>query len=598
MSDPLFSDPAKLIIVNLAMVGLRSMCHTRSDAYAVTCAPLWRREQRPDLDDLGVGFPRYHWRAAPIGEDVGTTSCLHAVLLSLANCPCIRALDLRGNGLTIDDAQLLLQHISPELKFLNQIPLAATELELLELDRNLPEQAEGMAAEDESGVFARAIVDTEVVRLDEGDGWLLETLLAPDRVPELRALSIRHHALPSYSAQRGALFNFCEVLRSLPKLSAVYVRDCALSSAGSAALLETLAELAPHLQTFNGLPLQALHAAAPRSHAVSLDDAGVEWGDLTLGFMARRQLWDACSGPQSVDVRQRGITDAGVRGVISLCRASRLVVINLAGNPQITDAAVAELCRAVRTGDGLPQLRDFNARCCQALRARSAHCLIDLAWHAGERLRALQWLNGVELSRLQATKDLSAATRGGGCPPAIVRVVLPAKPDAPPQMLSECDAHFIAGILHHNEQVPFLHVHLQLEPWDSSVRASPVVHAEEPPPARTRLRAAAELDGQGTNLPWRGQAEARAQLYVDAVQKFLDAVPVSTRVHVSIAPRMPWQVGKYDAYSVLSRLRRKGIGSPPPRRAILGSSWRCSGGTGTWRRRGTASCRFSGARVS
>ena len=54
----------------------------------------------------------------------------------------------------------------------------------------------------------------------------------------------------------------------------------------------------------------------------------------------------------------------------------------------------------------------------------------------------------------------------------------------------------------------------------------------EAPPPRTLLRAAAELDGASLNLDWAAHHAARVQLHLDGVQRLLEAVPVTSKVHV------------------------------------------------------------------
>jgi len=606
--------------VSLLMCGLRSkMLQARPDEWPESSKPLWLgqgshlRFVRPgdELDapryaeedgDEDMSAPtRFHWRpdlrlgssraCARIAEELDpreptfAENLLHESLRSLLHedSP-VQDLDLRGNGLTREDANLLLDLVCNHrsLVRLNQLPVMEDEAatcKVLHIDGiGIVEPAKRQAGdedpygEDEEDpadeAYAKEVFETSFARMDDGDGYLFLQLVTPNSFPELREVSLRRLEIP----QDSTLAHLTDALLNLRSVEVLRISDLRLSSRGASLLLQAVAELAPRLVSLNGLPLSRLvqlkdhpEGGAP----LELSDS-IEWNDFTLGVMARLGLWSVVAfgtggaGLSDLKLEGHSLTDVGLRGLCAMLRhfagqgASRsgglvnLTKIDLSGNLQITDATVADLCHTLKTPYLSGALRgglcELNLRGCLRLKTRSSYELLNFMQHSregGATGSSLRMVNGVDMEALQA---IPRSTGGGSsrqtAPPMLLRNFLDVNSQTGGKAtslasMSECDIHFFAGVMHHFQTIPYCHVHIVVSPYllsatsgSSEFWGRPAHQAGAPcsndspfPPPVEGGKVAA--------------VAARLQAHIDSTCRLFEACPILAELRVSMVPSVP-----------------------------------------------------------
>lgn len=534
---------------------------------------------------------RFHWRpdlrlgspaaCAMIAEDLlpdepsFADNFLHEALKSLLHeDSTIQELDLRGNGLTKDDVNLLLDLVSSHrsLVRLNQIPVleeeAATCPSLIIDGTGMkgpekPQEEDDDEEDPADEAYAKEVFQHDVVRMDEGDGYVFLQLVAPNSFPELREVTLRKLEIPHDST----LAHITDALLQLRSVEVLRLSHLRLTSRGASLLLQAVAELAPRLTSLNGLPLARLVQLKdhPEGGPLDLGDS-IEWNDFTLGVMARLNLWPVISfGGAGINkelhLQGHSFTDVGLRGLCAMLRhfatqgppgrsgAVNLTKIDLSGNLQITDATVADLCHTLKTphmGSALRGLRELNLRSCMRLKTRSAYELLNFVQHVREAARDpgaqqnLRMVNGVDLEALQLS---SRADRGRHAAPSmLLRSFLEqqgAKENS--TSMTECDVHFFAGVMHQYQNIPYCHVHIviptsllkddassaSLDLWGRPLHLATMPCSNDspfpPPVAGGRLQAvAAQLQGQ-----------------VDATCRLFEACPALAELRISMIPAVP-----------------------------------------------------------
>lgn len=636
--------------LSLCMADLRprSKRFGRSDEFAESSRALWEGPRRlrhvgawDEFDPLlpegeEVEDPentRYHWRenlrigtaqadgALERANDLPfAESLIENALKSLfTDNPQLTSLDLRGNGLTRDDANLILDLLeqNKDLETLNMMPVVeeqAKSTKTLRLDGTGIDKSVGNTSEDQdddpfgdggggggnSGeVFAVEALEADVVRLDEGDGWLFYSLVTPNYFPELQSVEIRNHEIPDTS-----LTHITDALLNMPTVCSLQLSELLLSSRGATLLLCAVVELAPRLVNLNGLPLKQLTKLSKSAEHQPLElPEDVQWNDFSLGAMARLSLWphatfpaavaDNSNEPQPADfhLQGRNLTDVGLKGFCIMLRhfaglertnppsgirtvAPHIVRVDLSGNAQISDATVADICHTLQhptLGSSLRHsLRDLSVRSCPRLRSRSAFELLSLVQHVREVVRdsahaaggtlsalggSLQMLNGMDLATLQSP----ARTQGGrlvNAPPMLLRTLVEQlergrRPKANAGMLSECDVAFFASMLHTFAQIPYCHVHIVVPPeprhpkkgqvlqWgrESSIRGS----ADAAEAGSFFGDEARPVSNDSPFPPPDASAEGAAavQAHLDAARRLFEACPIATQLRLSAAPCIP-----------------------------------------------------------
>lgn len=648
-------DQLALTKLSLCMCNLRArlLQAARPDEYADTCKSLWygprrhqlvgswdefeppvdeEEEEDQDQEDQDQRPVRYHWQhRLRIGtrqaytwaqppesletEPSNEPSCAESLLIDglrslLPETPTLTSLDLRGNGLTKEDACYLLSLLEQQenLVYLNIIPVTPDEarscrvldfngtgIEKGTTDVNKDDDPYGDDDDDDppGESYAQDALEADMVRLDEGDGYIFLSVITRDYFPELRSVVLKQHEIPD-----STLTHITDALVNLPTIETLHLSDLRLSSRGASLLLSAVAEMAPRLASLNGLPLASLVQLRDSPEGSPLELTGpIEWNDFPLGAMARLNLWSrACFPPAAEDgyvpefsLQGRGLTDVGLRGLCAMLRhfagqdrgpASplpgrggplHLTRIDLSGNMQITDATVADLCHTLQhrsMGESLRHgLRDVSVRSCMRLHTRSAYELLNLAQHARDSGRdgsavlggCLQTLNGVDLAALQAMGRATAAGgRSGsaparsqqGAPPMLLRTFVELdrtrhcyKPEFP--ALSECDVHFFASMLHMFSQIPYCHVHIVIPAskqaeaggQDANMLWGPPGPFEEEGPFPS---ASAVSNDSPFPPPEISQETVKAvQGHLDAARRLFEACPISTQLRLSVAPLVP-----------------------------------------------------------
>uniref|UniRef100_A0A0G4IB82 Uncharacterized protein n=1 Tax=Chromera velia CCMP2878 TaxID=1169474 RepID=A0A0G4IB82_9ALVE len=532
------------------------------------------------------------------GESVaGANERRHAalfqeILTSLMELPALQTLDLRGNGMTKEDGLHLLGLLeaNSSLRVLNGIPVMvddARSCEFLDFDgaglpsspvggdpaggraggkgKNRRSTAGGRSGgfggrggggrggsqdfdDPEGHVYARSAIDCPagIVRLDEGDAFLLGSLLTEANFPGLSRVRLARHAIGD-----EALPFVTDAILAMPAVRGLFLSDIRLSSRGVSLFVSALCEIAPRLESLNGLPVAAMLAASapvplPSEGRVEGAPGGmVEWNDFSLAVLQRLQLWhkidargsgDGGGGPlgESLDLPRGEVSDAGVRGVCALIgspaglyaplppqltgafsAAASVRHLNFSYSPFLTDSAVCELCRCImalksaakpggggggRGGtSGAPvALSTLNIRFCPRLRVRSAIELVRLAQTCGDAVRVI---NGVDLATLHLSGKLMESIvqnlqmtqnqQGYAKHPAHLHALSAVPPllvrtsPTPSRMLTEGDAHFFAHLLHIFPHIPYLHIHIELPSLSQQRKAASTLPPDFHPDSQT-----------------------------------------------------------------------------------------------------------------
>lgn len=636
----------QIVKLSLCMCNLRKYISkvARPDEWADPSKVLWyspQRFRRPGDWDEFDPWPqddveeeeedqdrhvRYHWdRALRIGSKFSAAmhavasdpqavsfqdDLLHDSLKSLLEeSPRLTWLDLRGNGLNREDANVvlsLLESLDPSFRYLNQIPVTmneANECVKLDLDgTGIPRYQGALGGgqkndnvfdddddpeEPEGEYFARQALESDYVRLDEGDGFLIVSLINSTNFKTLQSVSIRRHEIPDVT-----LPHICDALLSVPSINRLLLTDIRLSSRSALLLLSAVAEMAPRLVSLNGLPISRLLQLRDSSDGGPVELSGaVEWNDISLGAMARLNLWPVAAWPvhdqdgsgNDFQLQGRSITDVGLRGLCQMLRyfagqerpersggmgRGHLVLtrIDLSGNPAITDAPVADLCHTLQHpvvgGNIRHSLRELDLRSCMRLKSRSAHELLQLIQRLREAALAqgsqalgssLQMLSGVDLQALQAFSRTGSHTRQS-VPPMLLRSFVESGEghDAKAQLgkLSECDVHYFASILHLFPAIPHCHLHIVI-PGDVHSGPSQLVgetdvwgSPDDEVPAHQGgiLMPAVPVSNHSPfPAPYSTTAKTAAsiQAHLDLAKRLFEACPISTQLRLSMAPCIP-----------------------------------------------------------
>jgi len=628
--------------LSMCMCNLRSYIGkvARPDEWADPSKVLWlspQRHRRPgdwdEFDPLPADdveeeeddpdrHVRYHWDPAlrigskhsasmhAVAADPQSASfqddLLHESLRSLLkDCPTLTWLDLRGNGLNREDANVVLTLLDEQdqsIVYLNQIPVTMNEANdciKLELDgTGIPRYTGAVAGRKPEGVFddnddpdepegelyARQALESDYVRLDEGDGFLIVSLINQTNFKTLQSVSIRRHEIPDIT-----LPHICDALLSIPSITRLQLTDIRLSSRSALLLLSAVAEMAPRLLSLNGLPLSRLLQLRDSSDGTPVELPGsVEWNDISLGAMARLNLWpvsawplhDQDGGGNEFHLQGRSITDVGLRGLCQMLRyyagqerpersgglnkgSLVLTRIDLSNNPAITDAPVADLCHTLQhpvVGNNIRHsLRELDLRSCMRLRSRSAHELLQLIQRLREAALAqgapalgssLQMLSGVDLQALQAFSRSGSNTRQS-VPPMLLRSFVETGEghDAKAQLgkLSECDVHYFASILHLFPAIPHCHLHIVIPGENPSklvesadVWGSP--EDDEPAHHGGVLMPSVPVSNHSPfPAPYSTTAKTAnsIQAHLDLAKRLFEACPISTQLRLSMSPCIP-----------------------------------------------------------
>lgn len=590
-------------------------------------------------DEAGVedAYVRYQWRpgsdvrigtrrAADMVENASASSTLpfgeillHDILKSLLapQASMLQILDVRGNGLTRSDANLLLalteQHQT--LVLLNEIPVVMDRaqttttlvLDSTKIDKRTRFADDGADDDDaEEGpvgeVLAAEAIEAEMVRMDDGDGFIFLSLLTPQWFPRLKRIELRRLEIP----QDSTLAHMTDAMLGLPCLKELVLSELKLSGRGASLLLQAVAEMASNIDSLNGLPLSRLVARREAAAAGGGIDSGplvqlptdIEWNDFPLGAMARLGLWPAASAPVpppppaiegSLGLRGAHLTDVGLRGLCTMLRhfggmpqqpgtrttsgPLQLTTIDLSGNPFLTDDAVGDLCHALQhptMGASLrSSLRELSLRSCARLKARSALELQGFVLHVRDGSRtgepgALQFINGVDMEALQAA-GRSGAGRGssaGSSTAVVLRTYVEApgtssgaNPTPRFSSLSECDVIFFASMLHLFPFIPYCHVHVLVPLVGGPHPANKIATSGLSTWGRDLDLARPDVAGSNpltttpavsNESPFPAPTCPSSRAFADIVQKHLNATqrlfeacPFSMQLRFSMAPVIP-----------------------------------------------------------
>jgi len=388
-------------------------------------------------------------------------------------------------------------------------------------------------------VFAKSLFGADMVRLDEGDGYLFASLVTKKNFPALRTIVLRRHIIPDTT-----LTYICDALISLDTVEELQLLKLDLSNRAGNLLLSACVEIAPRLQILNGVPLSRFVGERHGGSNASAAGGGypaqdVAWNDFSLGTMARIKLWNCFSWRNCREpfVFEKKITDVGLRGLCTLLRCAgdnedkfgrildtppNILQIDLSNNEMISDAAVAELCRTLQLPYRNPTLNEVSVRYCKKLKACSSFELYHLLHPRTEDEKTtgcsnLHIINGVDIYALQSTAKV-----GKPSPPFIIRV-------AEDKMLSECDVHFFAQILHMFPNIPHCHLHIMLPPHKPADRG----------PMFAELQRSFSDSTNDKPFPVPTNKPPDLQATMNIAIRFFDASPVSTRLQISIIPMLP-----------------------------------------------------------
>ncbi|KAF4754285.1 hypothetical protein FOZ62_028911, partial [Perkinsus olseni] len=305
------------------------------------------------------------------------------VLLTLLRRPGLESVDIRGNGLSVEDAELIWAEVfsglpKRKLRCINEVALDERD-RVLRLDA--PEGSE------------------DRVRLSSGDIWVYEQLALFLRENHaVRKLSMRR--LDFYDGE-GYLLGLLEAILSGTVIE-LQIVDClmgpGLSRSVWAILLEKLTDPGARLESFNGLTIEKgkLSWLSPCS----------EWNDLSLALAATLPCNRSMPAPLSVSVSGENITDFGLTKSAELIRSGVATVsqeINLEGSRHVTDWGVKATVDALLScHTGVEELRSISFDNCPAVNPRSAFELM----RAVQSLRHLRRINGFDLVAVRDEGEL------------------------------------------------------------------------------------------------------------------------------------------------------------------------------------------------
>ena len=553
--------------LHLCMMDLRLQCDKmRADEFAATSMTLWEpRPNREEGEDRknqlgGDGKPwarlgggcKFHWRpeitlgsAAAVEqarfksptesaegiERQSLNQLLTDCLASFFRNPSITNLDLRGNHLSKHDAHNILTCLpgNDTLRTLNGIPVMVEDA--LACDRLVfdgtgvnrvtgGDDAYGFEYDDPEGhAYARESLETDVLRLDEGDGYLFASLVTVNNFPSLNAISFHRHVITDH-----AVALICDAITKVPTLTSLTLTQTQCSTHGAALFVSCLTELAPYLTNMNGLPLSQLveaHKSGNTGARVTLN-SDVTWNEFSLGVCGRLGLFPYISWKGGAEhsgklfLCRGAISDVGMRSLCSMLKQSSvmpmdqpIVSLDLSGNSQISDVTVLELCRAI---SGMQNIREINLRNCRRLHARSAFELVRLAQQDDLQIREV---NGVDIFALKAAARIARSDpRNSVAPPLVVRVPANFCSDSGAWLncLTESDAYFFAQLLHIFPTIAYCHLHIELPPTkDCEDKAHRTLNTDEDAVRRALSRcgetAGGILDGVPAE-PWGGEGKA------------------------------------------------------------------------------------------
>ncbi|KAF4697591.1 hypothetical protein FOZ60_004464 [Perkinsus olseni] len=305
------------------------------------------------------------------------------VLLTLLRRPGLESVDIRGNGLSVEDAELIWAEVfsglpKRKLRCINEVALDERD-RVLRLDA--PEGSE------------------DRVRLSSGDIWVYEQLTLFLRENHaVRKLSMRR--LDFYDGE-GCLLGLLEAILS-GTVQELEIVDClmgpGLSRSVWAILLEKLTDPGARLESFNGLTIEKgkLSWLSPCS----------EWNDLSLALAATLPCNRSMPAPLSVSVSGENITDFGLTKSAELIRSGAATVpqeINLEGSRHVTDWGVKATVDALLScHTSVEELRSISFDNCPAVNPRSAFDLM----RAVQSLRHLRRINGFDLAAVRDEGEL------------------------------------------------------------------------------------------------------------------------------------------------------------------------------------------------
>lgn len=221
--------------------------------------------------------------------------------------------------------------------------------------------------------------------------YLFASLVTSTNFPQLRSVKLKEHKVAD-----ATLAYICDALLVLPTLENLEFSSLQLSNRGANLLLSAVSEISSRLKTVNGIPLAKL--LDEKKGRLGADDGSAKfkgallagdivWNDFSLGLLSRLKLWNYIVWPESDDrfvMEGYTITDVGVRGLCGLLKCfsptdnlpmartlPNITEIDLSRNAQLTDAAVAVLCKALTGINSLPSLARLTVRYCPKLKARS-----------------------------------------------------------------------------------------------------------------------------------------------------------------------------------------------------------------------------------
>jgi len=538
----------------------------RSDEFADSSRPLWEGKMatyRPHLfgpfeEKKGYDFNsymRFHWHPnIRVGSSksekflksqgfVVEKDLLRLIIITLLKSPSLTSLDLRGNGFDKEDIMVVINQLEHNkyLKLLNGIPVVAAEankMSKLEFDgTGIPPISPNMR---ESGSEDRAYGHNTckygVVSMDEGDGFLFASLVTSNNFQRLKHLSIKRHRIPD-----SALTYICDAIASLPALENLELQNVYVSNRGANMLLSVIAQRSATLQNLNGLPINMLKGEVQngnKSGGYVVTKYPIVWNDFTLAIATRLKLWAALRESddegKSMVIDTRGLTDVGLRGIAGKTKweaaeASRsmrllpIIKLDLSNNHQITDTALADICRNLLQPSERPTLQYLDTRYCPKLRARSAFELYYLLHPKTRPTKSmgtskLQIVNGMDIKLLH-----DSVRAGKPAPPFVIRLFAGEKQRAP--VLSESDSHFFAHVLHMFPNVSHCHVHVEV-----SQKHHTAAWLGE-----------TQIDEVTSASPFRAPAEDpvdEVQKQIDSTVLFFESCPVSTRTQFSCIPRI------------------------------------------------------------
>eukprot|EP00397_Hematodinium_sp_SG-2012_P000310 GEMP01000310.1.p1 GENE.GEMP01000310.1~~GEMP01000310.1.p1 ORF type:complete len:1691 (+),score=330.69 GEMP01000310.1:326-5398(+) len=537
----------------------------RSDEFADSSRPLWEGKMvnyRPHLfgpfEDKPMDYStykRFHWHPdIRLGSSssekflkgqgfVVEKDLLRLIIVTLLKSPALVTLDMRGNGFDKEDVMIVINQLENNkyLKTLNGIPVVAQEaskVSKLEFDGTgvpvITHQMRETNSEDKA--YGQDTCKFATVEMDEGDGFLFASLVTPSNFSKLRHLSITKHRIPD-----SALTYLCDAIAALPNLDSLDLQRIYVSNRGANMLLSVICQRAQSLKSLNGLPVNLLkQETGGKSGSYVTTGNPILWNEYTMGAASRLKLWSALrlsDEGQVMEVDNRGMTDVGLRGIagkfkfdsmtadsIGSVRTASIVKLDLSDNKQITDAAMADLCRNLLQPTNSPSLVYLDTRYCPKLRARTAFELYYLL-HPKSRptktlgTQKLQVVNGMDIKLLhESVRD------GKPAPPFVVRLYAGSRKGSP--SISESDAHFFAHVLHMFPNVSHCHVHVEITRFKK-------VHAWQ---GDTQ---AGEVDMDSPFRPPMEDPVDEVQKQIDSSKKFFESCPVSTRTQFSCIPRIP-----------------------------------------------------------